>query len=346
MDAQQLMLFLSPTAPRRLRVIENILVGKRTVSTLYWGMRYQQLPWLGYQKQLSRDEMNRAVADLQSRGDVKLDQTNATLTPQGIQSWQDLMQGSYQPKYFSVRLVIDTATLWQRLLLATQVVSEQSYQNHQYYPLQVTWQVKQFIKHWFHRFHRQELQAEFNTFWTAFFTQLPEQQALLMSRMLVGHQRPGETLGQIAHDFKVSESEAKVIVTDLICQLAKRISDCEADSIKSLLMGLNQPLVSASAQQTLQSYLAGTTLEKISQQRSLKLSTVREHLLEAAIMLPKGQFDFQRVLQPELVAEMEKQLAKTPLDAWQFKQVEDLPIDFWQFRLLEILRSKSTDDNH
>lgn len=33
MDEEQLIEWLSPTAARRLRVIENVLVGKRSVST-------------------------------------------------------------------------------------------------------------------------------------------------------------------------------------------------------------------------------------------------------------------------------------------------------------------------
>ncbi len=67
MDAAQLIIFLSPTAPRRLRVIENILVGKRTVSTLYWGMRYHQLSWLGYEKRLTRKVMDQTVLELKNK---------------------------------------------------------------------------------------------------------------------------------------------------------------------------------------------------------------------------------------------------------------------------------------
>lgn len=346
MDAVQLMTFLSPAAPRRLRVIENIMVGKRTVSTLYWGMRYHQLPWLGYEKGLTREDMDHAVLELKKRGWVTIEQTNAQLTDQGAAEQQRLLKSRYQPQHFNVRLVIDVATFWQRLLLATQVVSEQSYQNNQYYPLQTSWQIKQWIKRWFSRFHGNDLQTNFHQFWQRFFTQLPDAQATFISRLLVGHRRPGETLAQTARDFDLGESEAKMMEVDLICQLAQAASQTEINSIHALLAGLKTPLISDSACLTLQHFMAGESLQTISQKRSLKLSTVREHLLEAAIMLPKEQFDFQRVLQPELMTQMASRLENIPLDEWQFKQVEDLPVEFWQFRLLEILRSKQTDDKH
>lgn len=346
MDATQLMRFLSPTSPRRLRVIENILVGKRTVSTLYWGMRYHQLSWLGYEKKLSREVMDQAVHNLQTEGLITVEQTNAQLTQQGAVKQQKLLQKSYQPRHLNVRLVVDVETFWQRLLLATQVVSEQSYQNRQYYPLQTSWQVKQTIKRWFRQFHGTDLQTVFYNFWHDVFTDLPSDQASFMSRLLVGHERPGDTLQQVSRDFQMSETEARLMEIDLICQLAKLVSQTANSSINALLAGLNHSLVSASADQTLRSFMAGESLETISRKRSLKLSTVREHLLEAAIMLPKEQFNYQRILTPELVAQLESRLNGFPLDEWQFKQVEGLPVDFWQFRLLEILRSKQADDKH
>lgn len=346
MDAKQLITFLSPAAPRRLRVIENILVGKRTVSTLYWGMRYHQLSWLGYEKKLSRRVMDQAVHELKTKGLVDVAATNAQLTAKGAKAQQQIILDSYQPEHLNVRLVIDIDTFWSRLLLATQVVSEQAYQNGQYYPLQVTWTIKQWIKQWFRHFHDTDLKTVFYDFWQSFFAQLPEQQATFMSRLLVGHQRPGETLLQVAQGLSISETEAQVMETDLICQLAKTISQSQTACLNTLLAGLQRPLVSSSAQLTLNSFMAGESLETISGKRSLKLSTVREHLLEAAIMLPKEQFDFQRILTPELVSQMTSRLADTPLDDWQFKQLEDLPVEFWQFRLLEILRSKQTDDQH
>ncbi|GAX05888.1 hypothetical protein IWT25_01213 [Secundilactobacillus pentosiphilus] len=346
MDAMQLMTFLSPTAPRRLRVIENILVGKRTVSTLYWGMRYQQLSWLGYEKKLTREVMDQAVTELTAKGWVNLVQTNAQLTDQGGAARQKLMQNRYQPRCLNLRLVVDIETFWQRFLLATQVVSEQSYQNYHYYPLQVSWQVKQSVKRWFSRFHEADLSSQFYSFWQHFFRQLPDSQAAFMSRLLVGHQRPGETRLQVARDFGLSEAEAGVMATDLVCQLARAVSQTQLASVNSLLTGLKRSLISTSAQQTLTSFMAGDSLTVISRKRALKLSTVREHLLEAAIMLPKEQFDFQRVLPLKLVTEVQRRFVDTPLDEWQFKQVGDLSIEFWQFRLIEILRSKQTDDQH
>lgn len=344
MDADRLITFLTDVAPRRLRVIENILIGKRSVSTLYWGLRYNKLAWLGYDKHLSRNEMEAAVKSLSDSGFVTVSDTNAQLTAAGAKYQQQILQIQYQPQALAVRLNVDVETFWQRFLLATQVVSEYSYHTKHYYPLQVPWAVKQAIKGWFKRYHEQDLSLIFHTVITQFLQQLPGNHATFFSQLLVGHLRPGETLTQLSHQFGPKTSDAQLLEIDLICQLVVFLEHQPQNSVKALLTGLIGTPLSDSNLLTLNSFNAGNTLETISHERQLKLSTVREHLLEAAIMLPLDAFAYQRILTEDLIDQLTSHFAGQPIDDWQFQQVADLKIEFWQFRLFEILRSKQTDD--
>ncbi|MTV81205.1 hypothetical protein GM612_00875 [Lactobacillus sp. CRM56-3] len=344
MDAAELIGYLSPTKPRRLRVIENILIGKRTVSTLYWGMRYHQLAWLGYDKQLTRQTMDGHVERLVHDGLLSVTDTNAVLTKKGAERQQVLRQTRYQPKALPVRLTVDLDTFWQRFLLATQVVSEQSYQTRKYYPLQVAWPVKQMIKKWYQQFYSADLSAEFNAVLTRFLKQLAVREATFFSRLLVGHDRPGETLLQLAQQNGLSSSEAHLMLTDLACQFVHFLRAQSDSSVKALLAGLSRQPISESALNTLNRFQAGQALEEIGHQRRLKVSTVKEHLLEAAIMLPVDQFPYEKLLTPQLQNELSDQFATQNLDDWQFNQLSNTQVAFWQFRLFEILRSKQTDD--
>nr|WP_225426262.1 hypothetical protein [Levilactobacillus brevis] len=44
MEPVDLLPLLSESQPRRLRVVENLLRGRRTVSTLYWGGNITSYP--------------------------------------------------------------------------------------------------------------------------------------------------------------------------------------------------------------------------------------------------------------------------------------------------------------
>lgn len=347
MDEEQLMEWLSATSPRRIRVIENVLVGKRSVSTLYWGMRYQRLDWLGYDRQVTRQEMDRAVASLVDQQFVTVADNQATLTAAGQAAKAKLLTTRYQPRAFATRLTVDVATFWQRLLLAVQVVSEASYHERHYYPLQMPWAIKQFIKRWYQRFRTSDLSTTFQTTLEQFLAEQDDQLAVIFSQSLSGHQQPGTTLAQLTRLTGRTTAELMRIRVDLTCLLVQWLQQSTSErlpAINALLVGLEQSPVSQSAQETLSAFNQGRSLTAISEARRLKPSTVREHLLEAAIFLPITAVDYQRALPGKLMATLTTRFEGQALDDWQYDQISDLKLEFWQFRLFEILRSKETND--
>lgn len=347
MDEEQLIEWLSPTVARRLRVVENVLVGKRSVSTLYWGMRYQRLDWLGYDRQVTRQKMDQAVASLVDQQLITVTDNQARLTPTGQTTQATLLTTRYQPQAFKIRLTVDVATFWQRLLLVVQVVSEASYQERHYYPLQMPWAVKQFVKRWYQRYRTTNLSTEFQTTLEQFLGTQDDQLAVIFSQSLSGHEQPGTTLAQLTRLTGRTPAELMRIRVDLTClfvQWLQQPTTNASSAVVALLAGLEQSPVSQSALETLSAFNQGVQLAEISQKRRLKPSTVREHLLEAAIFLPVTAVDYQRALPDALMATMTTRFEGQALDDWQFDQVSDLQLEFWQFRLFEILRSKVAND--
>ena len=53
--------FFSYHQPRRIRVIENLLTNRLTVSNLFWGQQYGLLQWLGADRQLQRSEYDAVI---------------------------------------------------------------------------------------------------------------------------------------------------------------------------------------------------------------------------------------------------------------------------------------------
>jgi len=99
--------------------------------------------------------------------------------------------------------------------------------------------------------------------------------------------------------------------------------------------------ISQSAWQTYQTFLQQPDVQVIALQRKLKLSTVREHLLETAILMP--DFPFERLLSSAVVTQLTTIFQEqSDVASWQFQQAQDqLPeLDFFWFRLFQIMRCR------
>lgn len=146
-----LLMLLSAKQLRRIRVVENILHNRRTVTTLFWGMRYQILPWLGSDRQLQRNTFDAAINQLVATRLAQIDQSQILLTDAGSQAKAKFEQQHYQPEFQRFYLLADLDKVEQRLLLAGQVLSEYSYHNKNYAPLSFDEDDLQTVKQWFHQ---------------------------------------------------------------------------------------------------------------------------------------------------------------------------------------------------
>nr|WP_239517529.1 helix-turn-helix domain-containing protein [Weissella uvarum] len=87
---------------------------------------------------------------------------------------------------------------------------------------------------------------------------------------------------------------------------------------------------------------AGQTLPEIAQHRKLKLGTVQEHLLTAAIWLPFAEFPYDSYLTPAVTDYLAQHLTDADIDQWRFNMVRtsDDITEFFLFRLYEIWQTK------
>lgn len=345
MNKALLLQLLSDDQPRRIRVIENLLVGKRTVSTLYWGLRYDLLAWFGFEKHLARRDVANALNQLVADGSATVANLVAQLTPTGAIQKHQLAKVTYQPVALSSWLTVARPEAWQGLQLAVQVVSEFQAANRQYYPLQVAFETRQTVKRWFLAQRRPTLAKQVRGELGQFLSAIPEPVADLWASLLVGHQTPGKTVEQLFEMTHRSALELTVIQDDIMTQLVlvTQAAPTSFPVLHELLQAWQVSPISPSAAQTLANYRAGATLSTIVEHRRLKPSTVHEHLLEAAIFLSVQQFPYAKLLPNDLQRAFAQRLTGS-IDDWAFDQVSDLKIEFWQFRLYEIMRSKLSDD--
>ena len=345
MDPKSLILFFSLKQPRRIKVIENILIGRKTVSTLYWGMRYGILDYLGSLKHLNLVVSQRSLGHLVSRHLIEArDDSQYCLTVDGAQLAVKIRQQFYQPRFLSANLKYDLSRLRGRWLLAVQVISEYSYRIKNYYPIQIDFRDSTLIKHWFYEFKSADLVAKFIDLVSAlmkFLDQFDTSLSWQAASSLVGKSNVGMTLTQQSQILNQPVTEMKFRQIDTLGALIKIILDRPQPFSRELLEGLRQSPVSNSALTTYR-LAHRMNFSQIAKVQSIKLSTVKEHLLTVAIF--KSQtFPFRQFLPKDLIKKFQ-QIYSGNQDDWQFsrfQQVFNQPVDFFYFRLYQIMRSNN-----
>lgn len=344
MDPADLLQLLSEQQDRRLRVIENLLRGRRTVSTLYWGLRYDLLPLLNLAKPLDRGALDVPAQLLAQQGLIAGDSAEGVvhLTERGRTAATSTTY--YRPITRQNWVNVDLVAARQRLLLAVQVASQYAHSTSRYYPLATDLTTRQAVRRWFHRVKGPNLATNLREALVSSLRQLPAETAAVVTDQFTGYKQPGYTVSQLAQSTNRSAWEIQLMHFDGVAQIA-----LAAQEAQHPLHDLFQPLwsvpVSRSAQQTLQAVEAGGDLARVARVRKVKLSTVREHLLEAAIMLPATEFPYDQVLS-ETIRQRFAAAVTGPIDSWQYMELPAAmrdELDFFYFRLYAIWRMKRGD---
>lgn len=331
--------------PRRVRVIENVLVNHRTVANLFWAQQYGVLNWLGARRRASQDQLDAEFSALKAAGLIELtDRNEVQLTPAGV-NYQETNPVDYQPHFFDWYWLANTNQVQQRLLLGFQVVSEFAYHNREYVPLNVSFTDQQAVKGWFRHYYSPQLTSavysELHLLANSIAGKDPRLAPALVN-LLIGHEQAGWTVKQLGAFLKLSVADALIMQHDLLLAVsafARQTNGPLANLLKPLL--LPSPL-SRSNLQTVKMFQQGNQVAMLAHRRQLKLSTVREHLLTAAILMPQ-LLDWSRLLPKDL----RDQLARWytgPVTTWQFNAwTADANADFFYFRLYQIYQGSHID---
>ncbi|MFC6181942.1 helix-turn-helix domain-containing protein [Lactiplantibacillus daowaiensis] len=335
------LLLLFATEPRRAKAIYNVCRGRRTVSTLFAGLTYQQLAWLDSWHGVPLAKFEAAAQTLIAAGWLQAPTDGyLALTAAGQAQQAELQQRLYQPVAWQQFRQADVRRFTALSQLALQVVSEYSHQTKRYYPVTTDPGVQATVKRWFRQWRKPMIVTQVVTELHAFLATLAPTQATIFMNSVTGYDFPGQTDQQLATAFKRTPVEILVMRKDLSCQLVAWLRQQPTGPLAALVKPLVKANpVSTSAWQTYQAFQQTADLSQIATQRRLKLSTVREHLLETAILTPG--FPFETILTPELLAPLTAVFGESASVAtWRFEQVQSVAptLDFFCFRLYQIMR--------
>ncbi|WP_429970870.1 helix-turn-helix domain-containing protein [Fructilactobacillus sp. Tb1] len=332
-------ILLNDKQPRRKRLLENLLGGKKTVATLYWALRYQLLGYLGLGRYLDISELH--LSSLIKQKLVKKTDDEYLLTKTGMNLKAQLLD-SQSPQWQHNFQNYNLVRFKYRLLLFVQVISEFEHHERNYYPVKVPDAEMNYVKHYFKTINRENVGISLKNELVEFLNSLDDSDADLFANELVGYQNNGKTLFQIAADL--NKSLIAISLSDLtnLSKLINIVSNQEQSVLKPLLNGLNRTLVSESALLTVNQYLSCHDLSMVAKRRRLKESTIYEHLLEVAIYSGINKFPYQDFITKQITDQLTANLGKN-IDSWKYESLSDIDkqrLSFFQFRLSEIYLTK------
>ena len=339
-----LITLFSTQQPRRHRVIFGLLKHQATVSTEYWGLRYRLLNISGLLPKLDRAEFEKRIAQLLADGLlIEVSDGQLCLSAEGQQAKRAFLTAHYVPQKLDILLQYDIPVFMQVFLLATQVLSEKAYDNKTYYPLQIEHRLMQQVKHWYTTLDKTTITSAWVAELTNYLQTLPVRDANALVATWIGHDIAGLNFDQLdlpstwhAEDFyfwQLDMYAGLVVAMQTLPEFAKLVQ----------LVG-KRSLLPAGVQFTYDHILAGETETTLLQQRRIKIGTIREHLLTAAIWLPVTAFPYEQFLTPAIQQYFAQRLDGA-IDDWTFSMVRQSadPYEFFLFRLYEIWQTKNED---
>lgn len=343
----ELLRFFSEKQPRRIRVIENTLKSRRTVSTLFWAKQYGILTWTGAFRKLEREQFDRSLDELLQNGLIRIDEKEqALLTTAGVLEQEEMIDHSYQPSFFEWYWLANTNQIESRLYFAIQVISELAYHNRYYAPLTNDYREQQFIKNWLHTYPGdliKEMIKELEILGDS-LASVDQRLANYFFYSLIGYHEAGMTVTDFKRLFSLDDFDVQVLKHDALLAVTA-FSRSYHGALSQLLENLiaSSPL-SLSSQRTTDLYRQGRSISEIARYRRLRESTVREHLLESAIISPK-LLDWQRLL-PTEVRQHLANYYQGDSSSWRF-DAEHVPggdAAFFYYRLFQIYQQEQEND--
>ncbi|USS91053.1 helix-turn-helix domain-containing protein [Fructilactobacillus carniphilus] len=342
LDQELPLLLLDGKQWRRPRSLASLAKGKRTVATLYWGLRHQQLGDLGIARYLDIAQLD--FKSLHKRHLCELRNERYRLTEQG-QTQQQHLQMQLVFDWQACFQTVDLVRLKQRLLLLVQVISEFQHQQLHYFVVRTSLREQRWIKSYFRQLRKSQRDRLVGPELTAYLETLPDQTAQVLVQELVGYQNNGLTRDQIA--VALQRSPLAVAFVELSA-LGKLVGWCQQHPqsvLAPLCQGLSRSLISKNAVRTLHLYQATGSLDTVAHTQRIRLSTVQEHLSEVAIYLPLTQFPYEDFVSKDQLNQLISR-SGTDVDAWQFQTRPDENLTFFQFRLIQIWLTKEQQGGH
>lgn len=315
----------------RTSTLYHLLRGKRTSSVLIYGFLYENLRFFQLFPMLPETQFNRIVADLIKQNLLcQTAEGEVQITDKGMQIATNDTEHYYRIDNYRFGKTDDR--MWRLLQFTVQVISNLSYGNKHYIPLEHSpvfqKQVKQYIK----SMPKARLIQTVKEEWNSLFSLLPKDEANFFAQQFSGYQIIGKTSFQLmAADTPFKRFLNK---KEKLHHLIHTILLMPNNSfLKMLILPLIKQNENQSMSKTVLYLEKKISIEGMALQRQVKLSTIKDHLMEVALT---QDFPFEQFISPTTYFCLDDY--SKPYQEWTYQSVKQTnpALDYFEFRLYQI----------
>ncbi|KAA9300924.1 MULTISPECIES: hypothetical protein [Aerococcus] len=251
----------------------QVLVGKRTPSTLYFALKHQLAAYFGLFPQLKKADWGQVLAGQSAYQDY------SNTKPAFLADLLDFRQGMVFPPSRQKR--------YEAYLLLVQALSQLAYKQSRYVTVTQDWEVQQFVKLYLSKLSPLDRETVLEAFyheWGKMLDSWPQDQADFLVSQFSGHDAPAlaaEDCLDLVHGREFDLARRYVLG-----RLDQSLQDSATlPYLTYFKRGLDRrfPAWKPSADVTLQALLQGASLKELQDKRGLKASTLYDHLIEVAV---------------------------------------------------------------
>ncbi|UOR12430.1 helix-turn-helix domain-containing protein [Halobacillus amylolyticus] len=282
---------LQMNGERTISGIFHLLKGKRSSQTLQDARSYKLDQYFGIYPSLSRQVLEASTKRAANEQLISIENKQFAVL---IKKGRDYM-ANYEgppPKYFSGMAEQGNVREFQdRLQLFVQTVTHMSMENPSFLPIVEQLKVQQWVKKQYvvNKGRIKDVEAQLYLELATLLNQLTRLEAELFTSRLTGESIVGETRGQLALDHNISVEDVDILLSHVSYFLYHQTKDSPScyPELARCLEGLSSSnLITQSAKRTYQYLERGFCVEDIAAKRQLKMSTIQDHVVEAALVVP------------------------------------------------------------
>lgn len=330
----------------KVNQLKLINEGKRTPSNLFIAEKNHLQSLFNAQYDLSTKQWEEALHRLYNEKYIQVNEGVYTGTAAGEKRKKEFLRdNAIFSDTDSLEFAQTRKEIWTWFVFVSQVLSEYAFDNKNYIPYSSNRENQRRIKNWLKKQKKplDELRQLWSEDLIEYMKDLPDNYRYLLIDQLVGYNKEGLTDRQLSEKYKLSKVELDIVMNQLMQVLITRQFGSES-VINSLIQEvhlLNNKGLSHSASVTLKLINQSWSLEAISRERRIKMNTVKEHILEAVLVMKTLQVSL--FVPNSYYYKLNKLFDERP-DLTYREAMEKLAgCEFFWYRLVEIERMRRMD---
>ncbi|MCP3025823.1 helix-turn-helix domain-containing protein [Halobacillus sp. A5] len=322
---------------RSISGIFHLIQGKRSSQTLQDAKIYNIDLFFATAPSIKKEQVEEAVVRMAAKGWVYINEEKIPVIRE--EGHQVLNNSTIETRHYlnGMTLHKHVNVFEKRLRLLIQTITRTNLKDFSFIPIEDDIETQRWVKYIYRNCSAEEMITNLHNELYTLLLAIDKLEAELFTARITGGRVTGRTKAQLASRYDLSKEDVDLYVRHTFYYLLQSTLNAP-QSYKALFMcaeGLEgSNLITASAKQTHHLLTGGYTLEQICNRRRLKISTIQDHIVEAALVVP--DFDISTFVSADHQAEIAQALNLVNSNKLrELYEAMEKRFDYFQLRLVK-----------